>query len=438
MFRIGSRATPPAPFSGPPPYLTVVGHDLLRSEGEGLDLLQKLVPDGRRFEFVTLPQRAANLPPDGEFVLSLFADPSQLDGVADQVLAARAAGRRTVLIVAIHASQLVALGRWLDRRAAEGVLGGVRLMVAGDVASVATQLPQRLLPVTEDNVIRMPRAPEVEGSGFNNFYVFSPELQALVARVRGFARNGVTRAILLGGPGSGKTSIAYYYYQVRGLGQFVALNLAAENVGDKTSMKSLLCGHVSGAFPGAGARNGAITQAQDGVCFLDESHEITGAVMEVLMEVLDNGQYMPFGASSKRIMECALLYGTNRSWNFLQNSVNLDQFTRMGASRLEVPELHRREEDMIAVTAATLARLAAPCADWRAPTGVSPDGWNLLRGCRWRGNVRGLIRVLEAAFVDTASAGSDEHLIQASEISRGMSLWEPETHHSHQIYSVAS
>jgi DNA-binding NtrC family response regulator len=438
MFGVNSKVERPQVVAARRPvYLTVVGQETLRADREGLALLQRHVPDGHGFEFIS-PQenRAEELLQSSEFVLSVFVDPSQLDAIADKVMEARKNGRHTVLIVAIYTSQFVALGNWLDKRAIAGRLSGVRLMVAGDIGAIAKQLPQRLLKVTEENVIRMPASTEIENSVYKNFYVFSPELQALVARVRGFARNGVTRAILMGGPGSGKTTLAYYYYLIRGLGQWVSVNLAAENVGDKAAIKSLLCGHVSGAFPGAGARNGALTTARDGVCFMDESHEIAGAVMEVLMEVLDQGQYMPYGASAKRQMECALLYATNRSWTHLQSGVNLDEFTRLGAARLEVPELFRREEDMIAVVAGALARLAAPCRDWKAPTGITLESWKRMRECRWHGNIRGVIRVLEAAFVDTASRTGDS-LIQLAEMERGIEMWEPKTHHSHQIYAAA-
>jgi transcriptional regulator of acetoin/glycerol metabolism len=434
---MGSKAEPTQTFDRrPPAFLTVVGQEVLRTDRDSLALLQKHVPEGQRFEFISPLERNAAEPLQSDYVLSLFVDPTQLDGIADKVYEARRNGRGTVLIVAIYTSQFVALGNWLDKRAQEGKLVGTRLMVGGDIAAIARQLPERMKPVAEDNVIRMPASAEIENSVYKNFYVFSPELQTLVARVRGFARNGVTRAILMGGPGSGKTTLAYYYYLVRGLGQWVSVNLAAENVGDKAAIKSLLCGHVSGAFPGAAARNGALTTARDGVCFMDESHEIAGAVMEVLMEVLDQGQYMPYGASAKRQMECALLYATNRSWAHLQSGVNLDEFTRLGAARLEVPELYRREEDMIAVVAGALARLAAPCKDWKAPSGISLESWKAMRDCRWHGNIRAVIRVLEAAFVDTASLTGDS-LIQLPEIERGIEMWEPKTHHSHQIYAAA-
>lgn len=398
-----------------------------------VDAIQREIPAGGRCEFLALPESSDESPIGSKFVLSLLIDPLKLDALADQVLIARQSGNGTTLIVAITPTQLVALGNWLERRANVGQLGGLRLLVADDVEDVGRQFNSRLQSVWESNLIRMPISTEIENSPHRNFYVFSPELQALIVRIRGFAENGVTRACLLGGPGSGKTSLAYYYYLARERGRFVSINLAAENTGDKAAVKSLLCGHVSGAFPGAGARTGAFTHARDGVCFLDESHGIIGPVMEVLMEALDNGQYLPYGASAKQQLDCALLYASNRSWEHLQNAVNLDEFTRIGAAVLQVPALNRREEDMIAVAATTLARLASRCKTWIAPLGLSAEAWKLIRNCRWHGNVRGLIRTLESAFVDTTT-GTGGNLIQAQEVVQGIVRWEPKTHHSHQIY----
>jgi transcriptional regulator with AAA-type ATPase domain len=400
------------------------------------EAIQREVPEGSRCEFLALPGHGEGFRVDGQFVLSLLINPSLLDGLADNVIASRQAGRGTTLIVAVRPAQLVELGNWLAHRASSGRLEGLRLMIADDIAVAARQLGERLQPVWESNLIRMPVSTEIENSPFRNFYVFSPATQSLIARIRGFAENGVSRACLLGGPGSGKTSLAYYYFLVRERGRFVSVNLTAENTGDKAAVKSLLCGHVSGAFPGAGARTGAFTHARDGVCFLDESHSITGPVMEVLMEALDNGQYLPFGASAKQQLECALLYASNRSWEHLQNALNLDEFTRMGAAVLQVPALNRREEDMIAVAATTLAQLAGRCRTWTAPMGLSPEAWTLIRDCAWHGNVRGLIRVLESAFVDTTTLRGGD-LVQAEEVEQGIARWEPKTHHSHQIYESA-
>jgi transcriptional regulator with AAA-type ATPase domain len=437
MFGLGNRKNV-SPFSErvtAPELLVLATESQLREREPALAFHHHLA-SGRRFEFRRMPESVENLQIDSEFVLSLFLEPAKLDGLADQVLAARRSGRAVTLIVAIRPHQLVGLGNWLDRRAAEGRLCGTRLVLASDADGVSAQLGDRMTQVKEDNVIRMPMTTEVENNSFRNFYVFSPKLQALVARTRAFAQNGIHRAYLLGGPGSGKTSLAYYYFLVRNRGRFVSVNLAAENTGDKAAVKSLLCGHVAGAFPGAGARIGAFTQARDGVCFLDESHGVTGPVMEVLMEALDNSQYLPFGAAAKQKLDCALLFATNRSWQHLMDSVNLDEFTRLGAATLLVPELSQREEDMIAVAATTIARLSAGCTSWKAPTGLSDEAWQRIRECRWHGNARALVRALEAAFVDTTTRGGDS-LIQDTDMEQGIALWEPKTHHSHRIYAPA-
>jgi len=417
----------------PRAFLTAyVPADLLHQPDQ-LDALHACMPEGQRCDIQ--PTSAASGPaPDSEFLLSLFSNPADLDPLADRVFAARRAGQPMTLIIAITGDRLVALGQWLERRASDQRLAGIRLMLEETVADVAQRLPDRMQHTTEDNVIRVPLSTEVENSPMRNLFVFSPSTHQLVARIRGFAQNGVHRACLLGGPGSGKTSMAYYYYLVRGLGQFVSVNLLAENTRDKAAIKSLLCGHVAGAFPGAAARTGAFTSARDGVCFIDESHDISGPVMETLMEALDSQQYLPFGANTKRQLDCAILFATNRSWTYLQNAVNLDEFTRMGAAILQVPELSSREEDMIAIMSTLLGKLGSKCTSWKAPTGISGAGWELIRNCRWHGNVRGMVRVLEAAFVDTTT-GPAGQVIEATEIQRGIELWEPKTHHSHQIYA---
>jgi len=370
------------------------------------------------------------------FVLTLFASSSTMDRIADAVQAAREQGASTTLIIAVQPKDLAELGRWLGQRAEAERLVGTRLMVASGVADVIEQLPKRLIPVRECNVIRMPQSTEVENSPKSSFYTFSPEIQSLIGRIREFADNGISRAYLLGGPGSGKTSLAYYYYLSRKKGRFVSVNLLAEDTGDKSAVKSLLCGHVPGAFPGAGGRAGAFDIAQDGVCFLDESHGVMGAVMETLMEALDNAQYMPYGAAAKRPLNCALIFATNRSWEHLLNSVNIDEFTRLGAATLQVPELCQREEDLIAVVATSLARLAAPCTTWEPPTGIDEPAWSRILNCRWHGNVRALIRTLEAAFVETTTRKTTRgDLIDEKAIESGIALWEPADHHSHAIFA---
>ena len=94
-----------------------------------------------------------------------------------------------------------------------------------------------------------------------------------------------------------------------------------------------------------------------------------------------------------------------------------------------------RQEDLIAVLAATLAGMASKATSWQPPAGLSDDAWALIRDCPWRGNTRALMRVAETAFVSAASLRMP--LIEREQVSRAMDLWEPAEHASHAIYTRA-
>ena len=370
-------------------------------------------------------------------VLAVWQDAYTLSSIQEQVNLQRDKRRdgSPVLIVALRPDQLAEIGSWLHEQAVAGQLQGLRLILSSSLDDVVSEVTDKLDPVTETSVISMPVSTDIENSAHKYFYCISPQLRQLLTIMRGLAENNVHRVYLLGGPGSGKTSVAYFYYLSRARGRFVTVNLASESTGDKAAMKSLLCGHVSGAFPGATAREGAFSMARDGVAFLDESHGVTGVVMEILMEALDNGQFMPYGATTKRPLDCAVVFASNRSWESLRNSINLDEHARLGATLMGLPDLSKRPEDLIAVLATTMAKLSGQCTTWSPPYGITDDAWLAIRECSWRGNMRALIRVIETAFVTAAATAPDYQLIQEEQIREGIELWEPAEHDSHRIYT---
>jgi len=368
-------------------------------------------------------------------VVALYQRPEALSALADAVLTARESrdNGTPVLIIALAPGQLTEFGGWLQQRAEAGALQGVRLLVSNDPIEIAAELGDKLDAITETNVVTMPVSTEVETKRYKYFFSISPELRRLQAYLSDLATNNISRVYLLGGPGAGKTSLAYYFYLARKQGNFVTVNLASEATGDKAAMKSLLCGHVSGAFPGAGSRVGAFDHARDGVCFIDEAHGVAGAVMEVLMEALDSAQYLPYGATAKRPLDCAIVFASNRNWETLIASLNLDEHARLGAIILHLPDLAIRREDMIAVLAVTLNKMARQCVTWTAPAGLTDEAWEAVKDCAWHGNTRALIRVVETSFVDCAS--HDVEMIGHDPVKRAMHLWEPAEHASHSIYT---
>lgn len=342
-----------------------------------------------------------------------------------------------VLIIGIAPHQLTEFGGWLHTKAKAGAISGVRLSLNSNPVEIAHEVAHKSVPVPMEhtNVIAMPTSTEVETADYKYFYCISPELRELLAYLDDLATNNISRIYLLGGPGAGKTSLAYYFYLARKKGNFVTCNLTSESTDDKAAMKSLLCGHVSGAFPGAGSRTGAFAHARDGVCFLDESHGVSGSVMEVLMEALDSGQYLPYGASAKQPLNCAVVFASNRNWETLIGSINIDEHARLGAMIMHLADLSVRQEDLIAVLAATLHRMSKQSVTWTPPSGISDEAWQAMQACPWHGNTRALMRVTETAYVDCASHGGSA--ISGEQVHKAMALWEPSDHASHAIYTSA-
>lgn len=402
---------------------------------------QETRPTGSLAEELVVCERAEQLAPSiaaVQAVVTLFQSIPALNAVQALVNAERQRRQNglPVLLVAVQPKALAELGEWLATSAVAETLQGTRLIVADSAEDAMRQVPSRLGAVSEPNVIKMPASTEVECKDFKYFYTITPDLRWVVRMMRELAENGINRVYLLGGPGAGKTSLAYYYYLCRKRGNFVSVNLNSESTGNKEAMKSLLCGHVSGAIPGAGSREGALSFAGDGVAFLDESHGVTGTVMQVLMEVLDSGQYLPFGATKKRALECAVIFASNRSWEALRDMMQMDEHARLGATIVSLTDLAVREEDLIAVLATTLAWFRKQCTTWTAPSGLTAEAWRTLRACPWRGNLRTLIRVAETAFVSLClEQRGGSPLIDAPHVARGIALWEPETHASHAVYT---
>ncbi len=373
-------------------------------------------------------------------VLAVDSSSEILNQILDRVILERK--RRNdgtpILVITHRFDELTKLGEWLYQRACSEQLEGVRLIVSDSLEEICERVPEKLTPIHEPNVIKMPVNTEVQDSLFKYFYAISPAIRSVVKEIKELAENNIGRIYLLGAPGAGKTSLAYYYYLCRGAkGNFITINLTAESTGEKAAMKSLLCGHVPGAIPGvAGAREGALSFARDGVCFLDESHGVTDVVMEVLTEVLDTGQYLPYGAGMKRSLECAVIFASNRSWDTLRSLVPLDEHARLGATIVKVKDLAVREEDLIAVLATTLAKFKSQCTTWTPPQGLSKDAWQAIRKCSWRGNIRALVRVIETACVSFCSGDrQEETLLDLQSINEAISLWEPHDAKETEIYT---
>jgi DNA-binding NtrC family response regulator len=147
--------------------------------------------------------------------------------------------------------------------------------------------------------------------------------------------------------------------------------------------------------------------------------------MQILMEVLDSNQFLPWGATKKRQLNCAVVFASNRSWEALRELINFDEHSRLGATVVEVISLRKREEDLIAVLASTLAEIGKRFSTWPAPVGLTNRAWQVIRECQWRGNIRTLTRCIETASVKWATSLDRKELIEETHIREAILQWEP-------------
>lgn len=402
-----------------------IGSELIISGSEEPIQIQQAL-NAASVSGATLESIPSVIGPDTKYVVIINPPLNSLTGVASKVKAEREQRNDgfPVLILLPALDNLTQLGAWLEEQAKASNLSGLRVGIP--TSNVASEVANFKGPIFGPDVVLMPTAPEIQNSPTKSFFSLSPESRRTTAFIGELAQNGISRVYLLGAPGAGKTSLAYFYFLKRQKGNFVTVNLNSESTGDKASMKSLICGHVAGSSPGAQTREGALSFAREGVCFLDESHGATGSVMQVLMEVLENGQFLPYGATAKRPLECAVLFASNRSWETLRGLMHIDEHARLGATIVEITDLRFRPEDIIAVLSTTLARMKNKFQTWRAPTGLSLEAWKLIRECPWRGNVRSLMRVIESATVEFGQKEQSTAVLTEEHLKPALELWEPE------------
>jgi transcriptional regulator with PAS, ATPase and Fis domain len=193
--------------------------------------------------------------------------------------------------------------------------------------------------------------------------------------------------LLCGETGSGKEMLARHVHDrsKRRFNAFVPVNCGALPPG---LFESELFGFERGAFTGAaqGSR-GLVRQAHGGTLFLDEIGDLDRGLQVKLLRFLDSGEVRSVGASRVETVDVRVIAATNvdlleavRAGRFRQ-----DLYERLSVLRLSIPPLRARREDIAAIAAAWLDRLAC---DYE-PAALRP-----LERFDWPGNVRQLRNLL--------------------------------------------
>ncbi len=210
--------------------------------------------------------------------------------------------------------------------------------------------------------------------------------------------------LITGETGTGKELIARAIHERSPMadGPFVVVDCT--NVPESLA-QSRLFGHRRGAFTDAReSRQGLVAMADGGTLFLDELGELPSSVQSAMLRMVQEGSFLPLGATTEEIVHCRFVACTNRDIEAMvrKGSFRMDLFYRLSRFHISVPPLRERMDDLKPLVG---HYLAMACAGRQIPAkSPSDDLHELLFKHTWPGNVRELINLLHATVVN---AGSD-------------------------------
>ena len=216
-------------------------------------------------------------------------------------------------------------------------------------------------------------------------------------------------ALITGESGVGKELIARALHDGRGIGPFVAINMAA--VAESTA-SSAFFGHVRGAFTGAaGAHRGHFERADGGTLFLDEIGATPLPVQDLLLRVLETGEIRPLGAGATQRVSVRAVAATDTDLELAvrEGTFRRALYHRLAGYHIDVPPLRARLREIGPLLAAFLtaeseATGAATPAD-RSPQWIDVAFVTALCRYHWPGNVRELANVVRRLVVASPANG---------------------------------
>lgn len=160
---------------------------------------------------------------------------------------------------------------------------------------------------------------------------------------------------------------------------------------------SELFGYAKGAFTGADQRGrpGKIEKADGGVLCLDEIGEMPLDLQSYLLRVLEDGVVYRVGEHEGRRVDIRLVSMTNRDLaaEVEAGRFRRDLYYRIAATRIRIPPLRERSEDVAQLAKHFVA--AAAQRYGRGSLSISSEALELLSSHAWPGNVRELRNVIE-------------------------------------------
>jgi transcriptional regulator with PAS, ATPase and Fis domain len=215
--------------------------------------------------------------------------------------------------------------------------------------------------------------------------------------------------LITGETGTGKDVLARLIHDRSPLKRapFVPFNCSAL---PRELVESQLFGHRRGAFTGAmDSFPGVIRAAEHGTLFLDEIADLDPAIQPKFLRFLESGEILPVGEARAQQVPVRVITATNANLDDLvqQGRFRRDLYYRVGVTKLHLPPLRERKDEIPALAALFVKKCAQECG--RTGLRLGDDLIAALLLYDWPGNIRQLvneIRRVAAMAVDGQVLGA--------------------------------
>jgi transcriptional regulator with PAS, ATPase and Fis domain len=340
---------------------------------------------------------AAKIEVDGEFLGAVFAYPYFTDAVTKEEMQKVVSQLESLGASADDAVNACDSVKKLKRHEYE-YLKDIIGYIAEEVGRVHDEISKR-----EERIHDL--SSEVGSKyRYQNIIGKSPSMQKIYHLLSKVSHSEAT-ILVQGENGTGKELIAkaIHYNSSRKDSIFLAVNCSAFN---DNLLDSELFGHVKGSFTGAiKDKKGFFEAANGGTLFLDEIGDMTLAMQVKLLRVLQEGTFLPVGATQSRKVNVRVVAATNKPLKEMiaKGEFREDLYYRINVINIQLPALRERQEDLPILVDYFLEKKCAELG--QATKQFSKKCLEKMYDYNWPGNIRELQNEVERLVV---LAGDDK------------------------------
>lgn len=227
----------------------------------------------------------------------------------------------------------------------------------------------------------------------------SQPMQKIKTHLKQVAATDAT-VLITGETGTGKELAAELIHKQssRKTQPFVSINCAAL---PETLIESELFGYDRGAFTGAMAtKPGKFELAAGGSVLLDEIGDMSAFAQAKILRIIENKMIIRLGGKKDIPLKVRIIAATNKDPQQLVSvgKFREDLYYRLNVVRVHLPPLRERKEDIPALSDYVIAKLNHRYH--RKVLGLTAAALACLMRYDWPGNIRELINLFEAVYVN--------------------------------------